>query len=198
MKRRAEAIPLLEGLRMKSIDRSGLVLFILAAGLAACGDKDKANPDAVPSGPATEVASDMPSEPPPPPPPPPRVVDCTPAQQEAAAPALDRFGRDFRNKAMALTAPLSSTVKTCQYDTQTARIMALGEYRFKGKINNDELGFTVNFDTDANGGNPQFSNFLPEEKLEKIVTQRRQVIDFLKTVKKPEDLAGAVPQPQPS
>jgi hypothetical protein len=182
---------------MKSNLRGALLLFVLSAGITACGDKDKKD-DGVTSGDAgTTVASDMPSEPPPPPPPP-RVVDCAPAQQEAAGPALDRFGRDFRAKAMALTAPVSSTVKTCQYDTLDAKIMAWGEYRFKGKINNDELGFTVNYTTDASGGNPQFSNFLPDEKLERIVTQRRQVIDFLKTVKKPEDIASPLAAPPPT
>jgi hypothetical protein len=159
--------------------------------LAACGKKSGDNA-AVPSGTATmpPVASE-----PPPPPPPPRIVDCTPAQQQAAEPALVRFGRDFQSKGFLATTFVSDAIKTCQFDTQTGRIMALGEYRFKGQMNHDELTFTVNFDTDATGGNPAFSNFLPDARLERIVSTKRRVLDFLKTVKTPEDMASAIPVP---
>ena len=112
---------------------------------------------------------------------------------QAAEPALTRFGNDLRSRGFLATEPRGATVKTCQFDTQTGRIMALGEYRFKGQMNNDELSFTVNYDTDAGGGNPAYSNFLPDAKLERIVATKRRVLDLLKTVRKPEDLASMVP-----
>ena len=180
---------------MRAITHGGLIVLVMAVGLSACGKKDDDGGGSTPSGSATQTATNTAtaaaSETPPPPP---RIVDCTPAQQEAAEPALKSFGQNFRSKGFLATAYVSDTVKVCQFDSQTGRIMAFGEYRFKGKMNNDELSFTVNFDTDATGGNPAYSNFLPDEKLQRIVATKRQVLDFLKTVKKPEDAIGAIPQ----
>ncbi len=178
---------------MKFAMQSGVLALALAVGLTACGKKTDDTPAA--GGPDTS-ATGMPSEAssqPPPPPPPPRVVECTPAQMQAAEPALTRFGNDLRSRGFVATEPRGVTVRTCQFDNQTGRIMALGEYRFKGQMNNDELSFTVNYDTDAGGGNPAYSNFLPDSKLEKIVATKRRVLDLLKTVRKPEDMASMVP-----
>lgn len=184
---------------MRSTVRNGLILFTIAVGLSGCGKKDGDTKDN-PAGTTTEtpgVASSEPPAPPPPPPPPPppRVIDCTEAQQQAAQPALISFGRDFQRKGFLATSFVSAEVRSCQFDTQEGRIMASGEYRFKGKMNNDELSFTVNFDTDAGGGNPAYSNFLPDTKLERIVATKRQVLDFLKKVPQASDAAGRIPDP---
>jgi hypothetical protein len=179
---------------MKRAIQNGIMVLVLAGGLTACGKKDgdtsaPGGSDAAtmaPSGMASETATMAP-------PPPPRVVDCTAAQMQAAEPALTRFGNDLRSRGFLATEPRGVLVKTCQFDNQTGRIMALGEYRFKGQMNNDELSFTVNYDTDAGGGNPAYSNFLPDAKLERIVATKRRVLDLLKTVRKPEDIASMVP-----